>query len=168
MRLGGQVRHLSLARAVGARCARSNCSVKGMRDYFRRPAGFFANHLKRYSKSPRQASGTFSACPNGRRHSKPAGRNSKQATTTGRTSPIPSGPIASEKCKSDRSLVIAHGLEDICEVKPPEKRQRRRERRRWWQRIFGNCRWVEKIHDRRSNPSCSRPRWGRQDDDAGP
>src|SRR5207248_2245560 len=26
-----------------------------LRDYFRKPAGFFANHLKRYSKSRRQA-----------------------------------------------------------------------------------------------------------------
>ena len=29
--------------------------VKSLRDYFRRPAGFFADHLKRYSKSRRQA-----------------------------------------------------------------------------------------------------------------
>jgi hypothetical protein len=29
--------------------------VKTLRDYFRRPAGFFADHLKRYSKSRRQA-----------------------------------------------------------------------------------------------------------------
>ncbi|MDM7986251.1 MAG: hypothetical protein QUS13_02835 [Smithella sp.] len=29
--------------------------VKNLRDYFRRPAGFFADHLKRYSKSRRQA-----------------------------------------------------------------------------------------------------------------
>lgn len=29
--------------------------VKSARDYFRRPAGFFADHLKRYSKSRRQA-----------------------------------------------------------------------------------------------------------------
>jgi len=28
--------------------------VKNLRDYFRRPAGFFADHLKRYSKSRRQ------------------------------------------------------------------------------------------------------------------
>jgi hypothetical protein len=30
-------------------------SVKSMRDWFRKPAGFFAEHLKRYSKSRRQA-----------------------------------------------------------------------------------------------------------------
>ena len=30
-------------------------SVKSLRDYFRKPAGFFADHLKRYSKSRRQA-----------------------------------------------------------------------------------------------------------------
>jgi hypothetical protein len=30
-------------------------SVKTLRDYFRKPAGFFADHLKRYSKSRRQA-----------------------------------------------------------------------------------------------------------------
>ncbi|MBM3841523.1 MAG: hypothetical protein FJ398_26985 [Verrucomicrobia bacterium] len=29
--------------------------VKSLRDYFRKPAGFFADHLKRYSKSRRQA-----------------------------------------------------------------------------------------------------------------
>ncbi len=29
--------------------------VKSLRDYFRRPAGFFAHHLQRYSKSKRQA-----------------------------------------------------------------------------------------------------------------
>jgi hypothetical protein len=29
--------------------------VKSLRDYFRKPTGFFANHLKRYSKSRRQA-----------------------------------------------------------------------------------------------------------------
>ena len=29
--------------------------VKSLRDYFRKPAGFFADHLKRYSKSSRQA-----------------------------------------------------------------------------------------------------------------
>lgn len=29
--------------------------VRALRDYFHRPAGFFANHLKRYSKSRRQA-----------------------------------------------------------------------------------------------------------------
>lgn len=29
--------------------------VRSLRDYFRRPAGFFADHLKRYSKSRRQA-----------------------------------------------------------------------------------------------------------------
>jgi hypothetical protein len=29
--------------------------VKTLRDYFRRPSGFFADHLKRYSKSRRQA-----------------------------------------------------------------------------------------------------------------
>jgi hypothetical protein len=27
-----------------------------------------------------------------------------------------------EKCKADRSLAIAHGLEDICEVKAPVKK----------------------------------------------
>jgi hypothetical protein len=30
-------------------------SMKSLRDYFRKPAGFFADHLKRYSKSRRQA-----------------------------------------------------------------------------------------------------------------
>jgi hypothetical protein len=30
--------------------------VKSLRDYFRKPAGFFADHLKRYSKSRRKAS----------------------------------------------------------------------------------------------------------------
>src|SRR5208283_2752039 len=30
-------------------------SVKSLREYFRKPAGFFADHLKRYSKSRRQA-----------------------------------------------------------------------------------------------------------------
>lgn len=30
-------------------------SVKSLRDYFRKPSGFFADHLKRYSKSRRQA-----------------------------------------------------------------------------------------------------------------
>ncbi|MGE0682722.1 MAG: hypothetical protein AB7P69_17695 [Candidatus Binatia bacterium] len=29
--------------------------VKSLRDYFRKPSGFFADHLKRYSKSRRQA-----------------------------------------------------------------------------------------------------------------
>ena len=29
--------------------------VQSLRDYFRKPAGFFADHLKRYSKSRRQA-----------------------------------------------------------------------------------------------------------------
>ena len=29
--------------------------MKSLRDYFRKPAGFFADHLKRYSKSRRQA-----------------------------------------------------------------------------------------------------------------
>ena len=29
--------------------------VKSLRDYFRKPGGFFADHLKRYSKSRRQA-----------------------------------------------------------------------------------------------------------------
>ena len=39
---------------------REACETLGvdtLRDYFRRPAGFFADHLKRYSKSRRQAAG---------------------------------------------------------------------------------------------------------------
>ena len=32
-----------------------NLIVKSLRDYFRKPAGFFADHLRRYSKSRRQA-----------------------------------------------------------------------------------------------------------------
>jgi hypothetical protein len=31
-----------------------------------------------------------------------------------------------EKCKSDRSLAIAHGLEELCEVEPPKPKTRRR------------------------------------------
>ena len=30
-----------------------------------------------------------------------------------------------EKCKTDRSLAIAHGLEELCEVKPPEPKKKR-------------------------------------------
>jgi len=30
-----------------------------------------------------------------------------------------------EKCKTDRSLAIAHGLEDVCEVKPKKKRRKK-------------------------------------------
>lgn len=30
-----------------------------------------------------------------------------------------------EKCKTDRSLAIAHNLEDLCEVKPPEPKKKR-------------------------------------------
>jgi len=30
-----------------------------------------------------------------------------------------------EKCRADRSLAIAHGLEDICEVKAPEKKAKK-------------------------------------------
>jgi len=32
-----------------------NLGVPTLREYFRKPAGFFADHLKRYSKSRRQA-----------------------------------------------------------------------------------------------------------------
>lgn len=28
-------------------------------------------------------------------------------------------------CKTDRSIAIAHGLEDLCEVKAPEKKAKR-------------------------------------------
>ena len=30
-----------------------------------------------------------------------------------------------EKCKTDRSLAIAHGLEDLCEVKAPVKKTKK-------------------------------------------
>jgi hypothetical protein len=30
-----------------------------------------------------------------------------------------------EKCKTDRSLAIAHGLEELCEVKAPEKKAKK-------------------------------------------
>jgi hypothetical protein len=33
-----------------------------------------------------------------------------------------------EKCKTDRSIAIAHGLEDICEVEPPEKGKKRKKK----------------------------------------
>ncbi|MEW6301038.1 MAG: hypothetical protein AB1671_25440 [Thermodesulfobacteriota bacterium] len=37
--------------------------VKSLRDYFRKPSGFFADHLKRYSKSRRQAPSTGHSLP---------------------------------------------------------------------------------------------------------
>jgi hypothetical protein len=40
---------------------------------------------------------------------------------TGRISPTPSGPIA--KCRTDRSLAIAHGLEALCTVEPPKPKK---------------------------------------------
>jgi hypothetical protein len=30
-----------------------------------------------------------------------------------------------EKCRTDRSLAIAHGLEDLCEVKAPVKKEKK-------------------------------------------
>ena len=31
-------------------------------------------------------------------------------------------------CKKDRSIAIAHGLEDICEVEPAENRKKRKKK----------------------------------------
>lgn len=33
-----------------------------------------------------------------------------------------------QKCKKDLSMAIAHGLEDICELKPKEKKKRKQKK----------------------------------------
>ena len=48
---------------------------------------------------------------------------------TGPTRHTPYGPTGCEKCKKDRSLAIAHGLEDICEVKEAAKTKTRKKKK---------------------------------------
>lgn len=33
-----------------------------------------------------------------------------------------------EKCRTDRSIAIAHGLEHLCEVPPPKRKKKNRKR----------------------------------------
>jgi len=44
-----------LLRGLANAQAELRCGVTTLREWFRRSAGFFADHLKRYSKSRRQA-----------------------------------------------------------------------------------------------------------------
>ena len=36
---------------------------------------------------------------------------------------------AKEVCKKDRSIAIVHGLEELCDVKAPEKKAKRRKKK---------------------------------------